>query len=80
MKDIKDETEIILTNNDIEVMVTYDMIYNEQIEDFHGIHDLSYYDVKLKNVEIVIGGRSVDILPQLTLDQENVIIGNLSIH
>jgi hypothetical protein len=73
-------TERIVNESSVEVWVTYAYKPIYQIEECHGLHDMSYDDVTLESVEVKIGDNYVDILKQLTSEQEDIIIGELSIH
>ena len=75
---MKTNTETIIDEYGIEFMVTYNYEKRREIEEGHGYHDLSYNDVTLKNVEIVIAGSSIDILPRMSVKQENEIISLLN--
>ena len=74
------ESELIVDENGIEVLVTYTTEAIKQIEEFHGIHDLSYTDVELTSVDVIIAGRGIDILRFLDDKQMSVIKDNLSIY
>lgn len=74
------QSEIILDENGIEILVGYTTEYIKQIEECHGIHDLSYDDVELTSVEVIIAGRGIDIFRFLDDKQMSVIKDNLSIY
>lgn len=73
-------TERIVNESSIEVWVTYSYEPVYQMEECHGVHDMSYDDVTLESVEIKIGDTFIDILKELSSEQEEIIIGELSIH
>ena len=70
---MKTNTETIIDEYGIELLVTYRYEKVTQIEECHGYHDLSYNDITLKNVEIVIAGQSIDLLPMMSTRQETEI-------
>lgn len=74
------ESELIVDENGIEVLVTYTTENITQIEECHGIHDLGYIDIELTNVEVIIAGRGIDILHLMNDKQISVIKDNLSIY
>jgi len=74
-------TETIVEQGCIEMLVTY--VWEQepsQIEECHGYHELGGgVLVDLLNVEVIIKGKSIDILPFLDKRQEMAIIDDLSI-
>ena len=52
----KSHTELLIDQNGIEIIVSYTIEYVKQIEDFHGIHDLSSNYITIDNVEVIIAG------------------------
>jgi hypothetical protein len=51
-----------------------------QIEECHGYHEVGGgYHVTLTSVEIVISGKGIDILPQLSQKQINKIIDEINV-
>ncbi len=60
---MENNSEILLDENDIEVLVNYDYIDSLGAE--------------LKSVEVIICGRGIDILPQMTDYQKLAIITKL---
>lgn len=76
----KSHTELLIDQNGIEIIVSYTIEYVKQIEDFHGIHDLSSNYITIDNVEVIIAGSSIDILPKMNEDQILAIINHLSIY
>jgi hypothetical protein len=80
------ENIILESYDEVELLVTYSYEEVRQIEEGHGFHDLSYTDVNVTFVELVIGGESVkmegkaNLLPHLNPRQLSKIIGQLSIY
>jgi hypothetical protein len=74
------KTEQIIDHFGIDLWATYSYKNEYHTEECHGIHTMDYVDVQLESVEIEIGGTRIDILPQMNVDQEQVIIGELQIH
>ena len=68
----------------MEMIVGFDLDlykYPLRYEECHGTHVFNEDElgVKLTSVEIVIGGKGVDILPQLTDKEKEIIINELEI-
>ena len=65
----------------VEVLVTYRIEQEaSQVEECHGYHELGNNTlVELTHVEVIIGGKSVDILKFLDKKQEDKLIDCLSI-
>lgn len=74
-------TETIVEQGCVEMIVTY--VWERepsQIEECHGYHELGGgVSVILLNVEVIIKGKSIDILSFLDKKQEMAIIDDLSI-
>lgn len=60
-----------------ELLIGYDFETIKREEEFHGFH--TFYDrtIELTSVEIVIAGKGIDILRQLTPKQKQSIINEL---
>lgn len=58
----------------IQTMVNYSKEWNDQIEEGHGIHDLSGYSYSINSIEVVIAGEGIDITNQVSLRQYNKIL------
>lgn len=69
--------ELIVEDVLIEILVSYDWERGEsQIEQHVEVGNRMY--TKLTSVEVIIKGRAIDILPKLTIEQENAIIDQLN--
>ena len=80
------KTQLLLSTfgNNIEMLIGFDVEtkkYPVRIEECHGEHRFSEDEtgVKLTSVEIIIKGRGIDILPQLTDKEKEAIIEELEI-
>lgn len=70
---MKHNAETIVDESGIEVLVGYD--YNKQ----NGAHpEVAVFDTELTSVEVVIGGRGIDILKQLTEPEKDFIVSKLN--
>lgn len=71
MAKISHNSEMIVDDNGIEILVGYDYEKSgPQIEECHGYHDVgNLVSVKLTSVEVIICGTGIDILPQMTKKQ-----------
>lgn len=79
---MKTNTELIVDENGIEILVTYR--YEKEarhMEECHGYHYVGGgIDVELTSVEVAIrGGDSIDLLPFLNEKQKDSITDNLEI-
>ena len=76
---MRHNSETIADDNGIEVIVGYEYDTSEsQVEECHGLHDVGCtVFTQLKNVEVVIGGIGIDILPVLSKTQKQFIISKL---
>lgn len=81
------QTQIIVDENGIELLVTFSYEYVLQIEECHGRHDMSYYDIEIESVELAIAGETIDfgkdkgnILPFLKNKQVKTIQEQLEIN
>lgn len=69
--------ELIVEDVLIDILVSYDWERGEsQIEQYVEVGNRMY--TKLTSVEVIIKGRAIDILPKLTIEQENAIIDRLN--
>jgi hypothetical protein len=57
--EIKTYTQTVISDSGIELLVTFDYYWEEQIEECHGVHDLSGWSVGLTYVELVVAGKTV---------------------
>lgn len=73
-------TELIIDHEGIEMLVAYNIQHIPVVEEFHGTQNLSYDYIELENVEVIIGGRGIDILPMMTEKQQEIIRDHLSIY
>jgi len=73
--------ETIIDELGIEIIVGGTIESNaSQIEEGHGYHEVGGgHDVTLTSVEVVIAGKGVDILPQLSQKQINKIIDEINV-
>ncbi len=65
------QTECICDDNGIEINITYEFEKSDsQIEEGHGLHDVGggVY-TQVKSVELVIAGKGIELLHQLTPKQ-----------
>lgn len=78
---MKINTEQIIDHNGFEINVTYTFEKSlSQIEECHGSHEVGGgYDVQLVSVEILFGGKGIEILPKMNERQKNHIIDQLEI-
>lgn len=70
---MKHNAETIVDESGIEVLVGYD--YNKQ-DNAHP--ETAVFDTELTSVEVVIGGRGIDILKQLTEPEKDFIVSKLN--
>lgn len=68
---MKHNAETIVDESGIEVLVGYDYEKN-------GLNGTAVFDTELTSVEVVIGGRGIDILPQLTEPEKDFIVSKLN--
>ncbi|HEY9701455.1 MAG TPA: hypothetical protein V6C58_03375 [Allocoleopsis sp.] len=80
MQTLRHNTETILDENGIELLVGYDYEVSEsQWEECHGYHDVGkMIYTELTSVEVIIKGRGIDILPFLDDRQREFIIHSLN--
>lgn len=85
-KETRTENVILDSYADIELLVTFEYLYVKQEEDFHGIQDTSFYDIKITFIELVIAGNPLQIgnktnlIPYLSGKQMTEIESQLQIH
>lgn len=70
---MRHNAETIVDESGIEVLVGYD--YNKP--DYVNL-ETAVFDTELTSVEVVIGGRGIDILPQLTEPEKDFIVSKLN--
>lgn len=75
---MSNNTETIIDENGIEVIVNYDYENDKQIEEGHGLHNVGGIVIELKLVEVVIAGKGLNILPMLDNNQRNSLINQFS--
>lgn len=77
---MKKNCETILDENGIELLVGYKYEQSaSQLEEGHGLHEVGeLIYTQLDSVEVVIKGRGIDILPQMTEKQKDFIIQSLN--
>ena len=81
----KTYTQTIISEGGIEMLVTFDYYWDEQIEEGHGVHDLSGWNVNLTYVELVVAGKTVkfngecNILKYLELPQYLAILEEINV-
>ena len=79
-------TESILDEAGIEMLVTYEYTEESQIEDFHGRQEISYVDVVITNIELIVSGHTFNmegkynLLPYLNEKQLKEITSQLEIY
>lgn len=73
-------SEMIADDNGIEILVGYRYEQSQgQLEECHGYHEVgALVYTELDSVEVVIKGKGIEILPQLTERQKDFIIANLT--
>lgn len=76
---LKTNSEAIVDENGIEILVSYEYEESEsQIEEGHGIHEVGcMVYIELKSVEVVIKGIGIDIMPMMNQLQKESIISKL---
>lgn len=67
-------TETLVDESGIEILVNYSKEWNDQKEDFHGEHDLSWWGYNLNSVELVIAGTGINIIKKLNHKQHMAIL------
>ena len=83
---IKTYTKTLIEEGGIEFLVTFDYSWQDQIEEGHGVHDLSGWDIQITFIELVVAGKTVkfnneaNILKYLDLDQYLAILGKIDIN
>lgn len=83
----QEKTQLISSDNGVELLVTFEYQEEIQIEECHGVHTIYNYDVEITYVEIVIVGenlvfpdKKVNILPLLNKKQLEHIENSLQIN
>lgn len=69
---MKKNTEVIIDQNGIEILATYEYTPKDE-----GDLSLGYYDTALLSVEVIIGKKGVEILLLLNEKQKDSIIDKL---
>lgn len=69
----------IIDQDGIELWVHYDYEMISDTLEFHGTHRMDEHHVELISVDVIIGSRGIDILPNMTESQQNIIKDLLSI-
>jgi hypothetical protein len=83
--EIKTYTQTVISEGNIEMLVTFDYYWNDQVEEGHGVHDLSGWSVHINYIELVIAGKTVsfngdgNILKYLDLPQYLTILEQINI-
>lgn len=86
MKETRTENVILESYAGIELLVTYDYEESSQVEDFHGMQELTYSSATITYVELVIGGDSIaidtkcNLLPYLTKSQIKSLESQLEVY
>ena len=81
----KTYTQTVISEGNIEMLVTFDYYWNDQVEEGHGVHDLSGWNVNLTYVELVVAGKTVrfneesNVLKYLDLSQYLAILDEINI-
>ena len=64
----------IMAELDYPVFVRYNKTRHTQFEELHGRHDLSHWQIEIKEVFLDIGDKSIDITKLITPDMEKNLI------
>lgn len=77
---MKHNSETIIDESGIEILVGYDYEKSpSQTEECHGFHEVgNLVYTELKSVEVVIKGKGIDILPNMSEKQKTYIISLLN--
>ena len=59
------------------VFVRYNKTRHTQIEECHGIHDLSHWEIEIDSVFLDIGDKSIDITKLITPEIEKNLIDRI---
>ena len=82
---IETYTKTLIDESGVELLVTFDYYWETQVEEGHGVHDLSGWNIQINYIEMVIAGKSVrfngdaNIIKYLDLEQYLAILDKIDI-
>ena len=67
----------IMAEFEYPVFVRYNKTWHTQIEECHGIHDLSHWEIEIESVFLDIGDKSIEITKLITPEMEKNLIDRI---